>query len=76
MNLTGRNATIVEGVALVALAFLGACALLGSPKEPDPAAAAYGAERGRCVERFDEADAARACMHEVDVRYAHDGGRK
>jgi hypothetical protein len=67
------NDTTMFGV-VVCLSVAAAC---GLTRVPDPAAAAYGAERLRCVADNDAAPAARECMRGVDSRYAPmrpDGG--
>lgn len=64
-----RNRSLAVVLATFAATLVGiACA--GS----NPAAAVYGAEGVACVERYDSAAEARACMREVDRKYGQDGG--
>lgn len=64
-----RNRSLAVALATFALTLFGiACAA------SNPMATIYGAEGVACVERFDSAAEARACMREVDRRYGQDGG--
>lgn len=72
---------VLRILAILALAtIIGACAALivgcALLARRDPAAAAYGVERMRCVTDHDAAAEARACFDRVDRRYGQmrDGG--
>ena len=66
-------ALTVFASVFLALILLTGCAWLAGR---DPAVAAYGVERARCVTDHDAAAEARACFARVDARYAklRDGG--